>query len=203
MQGGAQMEGIVQVNSDSFEWDAKWYSASRKEKEYWTAELAIPFKSFRFPKNQTQWGINFIRNDMSNNCFSTWNRVPIQFFGANLNCLGKMSFADGMPEIKSNHSFIPYLSAKMDQANNSLSGPSLNAGLDAKIALGTSMNLDATVNPDFHGGRRQPDYQPGSIQCSSAGKRTFSRKQRPIYQYRFAGNRCSLSRKDWLASDGT
>src|SRR5690242_16824237 len=26
---GAQMEGIVEVNSDSFDWDAKWYSATK------------------------------------------------------------------------------------------------------------------------------------------------------------------------------
>ena len=91
---GAQMEGIVEVNSDTFDWDTKWYSATKMFKGYWTAEIAIPFKSFRFPKTQKQWGINFIRNDMTNNCFSTWNQVPIQFFGANLNCLGKIYFAD-------------------------------------------------------------------------------------------------------------
>ena len=87
------MEGIVQVNNATFDWDTKWYSATKMYKGYWTAELAIPFKSFLFPRDQSQWGINFIRNDMTNNCFSTWNQVPIQFFGANLNCLGKMVFA--------------------------------------------------------------------------------------------------------------
>ena len=97
---GAQMEGIVQVNSASFDWDSKWFSASKKIDGYWTAELAIPFKSIRFPSDQSQWGINFIRNDMTNNCFSTWNQVPIQFFGANLNCLGKISFVDGPPSVK-------------------------------------------------------------------------------------------------------
>ncbi|MBS1600953.1 MAG: carbohydrate binding family 9 domain-containing protein [Bacteroidetes bacterium] len=146
---GAQMEGIVQVNSDSFDWDTKWYSASKRGKGYWTAELAIPFKSFRFPKDLQQWGINFIRNDMSNNCFSTWNQVPIQFFGANLNCLGKIILADGAPRVKSNNAFIPYVSAKMDQDENKNFTSTLNAGIDAKIALSSSLNLDATINPDF------------------------------------------------------
>ncbi|MFI5153075.1 MAG: DUF5916 domain-containing protein [Chitinophagales bacterium] len=204
--GGAQMEGIVQVNSDSFEWDAKWYSASRKEKEYWTAELAIPFKSFRFPKNQTQWGINFIRNDMSNNCFSTWNRVPIQFFGANLNCLGKISFADGMPEIKSNHSFIPYLSAKLDQADHAVAGPSLNAGLDAKVAIGTSMNLDATINPDFS----QVDVDNQIINLDRFNvllpeKRTFFLENSDLFtNIGLQGTAVPfVSRKIGLAADGT
>src|SRR5258705_4375362 len=145
---GAQMEGIVQVNSASFDWDTKWYSGTKMFKRYWTAELAIPFKSFRFPKSQTQWGINFIRNDMTNNCFSTWNQVPIQFFGANLNCLGKISFADDGPRVKNNNAFIPYVSAKLDEEQKVFSS-ALNAGLDAKIAMNSSLNLDATINPDF------------------------------------------------------
>ena len=146
---GAQMDGIVQVNSDSFDWDAKWYSATRQGKGYWTAELAIPFKSFRFPKDQTQWGINFIRNDMTNNCFSTWNQVPIQFFGANLNCLGKIQLSDGVPGVRSNNAFIPYFSTTVNEDENKKFSSTVNAGIDAKIALSSSLNLDATINPDF------------------------------------------------------
>jgi len=145
---GAQMEGIAETNNTSFDWDTKWYSATKQFKGYWTAELAIPFKSLRFPKDQTEWGLNFIRNDMTNNCFSTWNQVPIQFFGPNLNCLGKIVFADELPQVKNNNVFIPYVSAKFDQPQKTISS-SLNAGLDAKIAITSSLNLDATINPDF------------------------------------------------------
>jgi len=118
---GAQMDGIVQVNSASFDWDTKWYSGTQIYNGYWTAELAIPFKSIRFPDGQTQWGINFIRNDMTNNCFSTWNQVPVQFFGANLNCLGKIEFADDIPRVKNNNAFIPYVSSKTEQIQGSVS----------------------------------------------------------------------------------
>ena len=144
----AQMEGIVQVNDASFEWDAKWYSQTRIHAAFWTAELAIPFKSLRFPERQNDWSINFIRNDMTNNCFSTWNQVPIQFFGANLNCLGKIIFGDGIPKLKSNNAFIPYVSGRENE-ENSIYTSSLRAGFDAKMAINSSLNLDATVNPDF------------------------------------------------------
>ena len=144
----AQMEGIVQVNSASFEWDAKWYSQSKILSTCWTAELSIPFKSLRFPQGLDHWGVNFIRNDMTNNCFSTWNQVPIQFFGANLNCLGKIIFGDGVPKLKSNNAFIPYVSGKAYEDNRNYA-LSFNAGLDAKIAINSSLNLDATINPDF------------------------------------------------------
>ncbi|TMI81479.1 MAG: hypothetical protein E6H10_11605, partial [Bacteroidetes bacterium] len=144
----AQMEGIVEVNSDSFDWDTKWYSATKIQAGYWTAEMAIPFKSIRFPKTEKQWGINFIRNDMTNNCFSTWNQVPIQFFGANLNCLGRIFFMDEAPTVRTNNAFIPYIAATLDQQQNKVTS-SVRAGIDAKIALNSSLNLDATINPDF------------------------------------------------------
>jgi len=144
----AQMEGIAQVNSASFEWDAKWYSQTKIFNTYWTAELAIPFKSLRFPERLDHWGINFIRNDMTNNCFSTWNQVPIQFFGANLNCLGKIIFGDEIPKLKSNNALIPYVSGRVYGVSGNYTS-FFNAGLDAKIAINSSLNLDATINPDF------------------------------------------------------
>ena len=142
------MEGIVEVNSASFDWDTKWYSGTKMFKGYWTAELAIPFKSIRFSKSKTQWVINFIRNDMTNNCFSTWNQVLIQFFGANVNCLGKIFFADDAPIVKSNNAFRPYVSAKLNEEHKVFSSAP-NAGIDVKIAINSSLNLDGTINPDF------------------------------------------------------
>lgn len=145
---GAQMEGIVEVNSASFDWDTKWFSATKIFKDYWTAEIAIPFKSLRFPKGKSQWGINMIRNDMTNNSFSTWNRVPIQFFGANLNYLGRITFSNELPSVKRNYAVIPYVSGKIDEQEYNYN-TSANAGLDAKLAINSSLNLDVTVNPDF------------------------------------------------------
>ena len=144
---GAQFDGIAQYNSASFEMDSKWYSATRRFEKYWTAELAIPFKSLRFPADRSGWGVNFIRNDMRNNCFSTWNRVPIQYFGANLGCLGN-AFFEGVPRKPSNNnSFIPYINTNV--THDSSTRIKFHAGLDARIAVNSSLNLAATINPDF------------------------------------------------------
>src|SRR4029079_15719850 len=134
---GAQMDGIVQVNSASFDWDTKWYSGTQIYNGYWTAELSIPFKSIRFPDGQTQWGINFIRNDMTNNCFSTWNQVPVQFFGANLNCLGTIIFRDEIPTLNTHNALIPYVSGRVYGVSGNYTS-FFNAGLDAKIAINSS-----------------------------------------------------------------
>ncbi|MGS0112900.1 hypothetical protein ACUOIG_25115, partial [Escherichia coli] len=41
-----------QINSSgggaSFSWDQTWYSATKRSEGYWTAEIAIPFKSIRY-----------------------------------------------------------------------------------------------------------------------------------------------------------
>ncbi|MFB9842645.1 DUF5916 domain-containing protein [Mucilaginibacter ginsenosidivorans] len=145
---GAQFDGIVQLNSDSFEMDAKWYSATKRYDGYWTAEMAIPFKSLRFPANATQWGVNFIRNDMTNNSFSTWNRVPVAYFGANLGFLGKGIFEAPPAKPGSNNAILPYINTGIsNNGNKTITKP--NAGLDAKLALTSSLNLDLTFNPDF------------------------------------------------------
>src|SRR6476659_6025567 len=198
------MEGIAEVNSTTFDWDAKWYSATKVFKHYWTAELAIPFKSLRFPKNQTQWGINFIRNDMTNNCFSTWNQVPIQFFGANLNCLGKIIFGDGIPKLKSNNAFIPYVSGKAYEDNRNYA-LSFNAGLDAKIAINSSLNLDATINPDFS--QIDVDRQIINLDRFSVllpERRTFFLKNSDLFASMGISNTATpfLSRKIGLTDDG-
>jgi len=144
---GAQFDGIAQYNSVSFEMDSKWYSATRRSEKYWTAELAIPFRTLRFPADKSAWGINFIRNDMRNNCFSTWNRVPVQYFGANLGCLGNAAF-DGIPKKPSNNnSFIPYINTNI--THDSSTKVNFRAGLDARIAASSSLNLAVTINPDF------------------------------------------------------
>ncbi len=144
----AQFDGIVQLNTDTFDWDSKWYSATKRYPSYWTAEFAIPFKSLRFPSDKTTWGINFIRNDMHNNCFSTWNRVPLEYFGANLGRLGKAIFSNAPHAPLHNNSFIPYINSDVLH-DTSGATTHFHAGIDAKIAVTSSLNLAATINPDF------------------------------------------------------
>jgi len=145
---GAQFDGIVQPNSSSFEMDAKWFSATKSGQGYWTAEMAIPFKSMRFPADNKEWGINFIRNDMRNNSFSTWNRVPVAYFGANLGFLGSGIFEEAPAEPGSNNAILPYINTSISNNGNKTTAK-LNAGLDAKLALTSSLNVDLTLNPDF------------------------------------------------------
>jgi Domain of unknown function (DUF5916)/Carbohydrate family 9 binding domain-like len=205
---GAQFEGIAEVNNASFEWDAKWFSGVQRFKDYWTAELAIPFNSLRFPSGQTHWSMNFIRNDMTNNCFSTWNRVPLQFFGANLNYLARLSFADSPPQSKHNYALFPYITTGLHQdraENGGGTSSDFNGGIDAKVALTASMNMDLTINPDFS----QVDVDRQIINLNRFSillpeRRTFFLENSDLFSNRGLVNEATpfVSRKIGLTDDG-
>jgi Domain of unknown function (DUF5916)/Carbohydrate family 9 binding domain-like len=132
-------------------WDNKWISATKVYKDHWTVELAIPFKTLRFDPAKKIWGLNFIRNDLKNNQYSTWTFIPVNFNGYDLGYTGSLHFDDVLPMVKGNVSLIPYSTGGLvkDNENNTNLKTTFGAGLDAKIAITPSMNLDLTANPDF------------------------------------------------------
>lgn len=154
---GVQMEGTVSgggASGDNFSatWDNKWYSHVEKYEDRWIAEIAIPFKSFRFKSNLREWNINFIRWDRKRNLSSTWVAVPIQFDSGSFGYSGQLVWEDPSPAATTNISIIPYvagLSSVDRQVSPRKRTSDLNAGFDAKIGVTPSLNLDLTVNPDF------------------------------------------------------
>ena len=152
---GAQIEGAINVVGSwsrvNENWDNKWFSSVTLHDEYWIAEIAIPFSSIRFNEGHSEWGLNFIRSDMRRNVFSTWSRVPLQFNGMDLGHLGTLQWAEKITPDKSNVTVIPYISG--GQARNHEEGEPRDrngdAGVDMKIALTSSLNLDLTLRPDF------------------------------------------------------
>jgi len=56
----AQTEDVILDggrNDVDFSWDNKWLSATARHKTYWSCEVAIPFKTLRYPKDKTVWGL--------------------------------------------------------------------------------------------------------------------------------------------------
>lgn len=145
MSGGGTMEGGYNAN-----WDNKWYSSVKRLEDRWIAELAIPFKSFRYNQNQPSWNLNFVRQDLKRNQVSSWIATPIQFFPSSLAWTGKLQWQTPAPHAGTNVSVIPYAVTSMSKDNDrETSDNSINAGFDAKVAITSSLNLDLTVNPDF------------------------------------------------------
>jgi hypothetical protein len=149
---GAQWDG-VQANGGTvnLEWDIKWRSAVKNYDDRWEAEFAIPFRSVRYLGGAPEWGINFSRQDLKTAEKSSWAPMPRQFATATLAFTGSLVWDKPLPSSGTRFSIIPYVSAKAIQDNEK--GKDIeshyNAGVDAKVILSTSMNLDLTVNPDY------------------------------------------------------
>ena len=149
---GAQWDG-VQANGGTvnLDWDIKWRSAVKSYDDRWVAEFAIPFRSIRYLEGDSEWGINFSRHDLKSAEKSSWAPMPRQFATATLAFTGSMVWDKPLGSSGLRFSLIPYLSAKTTQNKEAGEGfkPKASAGIDAKVILSTSMNLDLTVNPDY------------------------------------------------------
>jgi hypothetical protein len=156
----SQREGSVENGGGfgvSTAWDQVWFSATRRYKNCWVAEMAIPLNSIRFNPGETHWGFNVARFDFKNNEVSCCARVPRNFNVSSLVFCDSMEFDGGLVAKKAkNFAFIPYVSGIGSQGlqgkQSSLTDPitaNPKVGFDAKLALSRSLNLDITMNPDF------------------------------------------------------
>tara|TARA_R110000868_G_scaffold408293_4_gene690968 strand:- start:435 stop:2642 length:2208 start_codon:yes stop_codon:yes gene_type:complete len=152
---GVQSEGIIKLENSQtrsdFNWNNVWWSDVKVYDDYWTAEIKIPLKSINFDPSVDVWGINFLRKDMHENVWSSWRHIPIAFNAMDLGHQGIMTLEESLKKQKQGILFQPYLLTSGNQ--NFQEDEDLNTdfdiGLDAKIPIGSTLNMDLTVNPDF------------------------------------------------------
>lgn len=149
---GAQWDGTMYEGSRvDLSWDNKWSSMVKNLEDRYVVEMAIPFKSIRYKKGITSWGINFSRLDVKTTEKSSWAPVPRQFPTASLAYTGILEWDQPPPEAGPNISLIPYVLGGLsrDFEHDDVLVKRKEIGGDAKIAITSSLNLDLTVNPDF------------------------------------------------------
>ena len=147
---GAQWDGTMYNGRNvDLNWDTKWYSEVKFDKKKWVCEIAIPFKSIRYDKAITEWGINFSRLDLKASEKSSWAPVPRQFPSVTLAYAGALIWDTPPPKQGNNISLIPFFSNNLESVNRGTSNNKIKIGGDLKYSLNSSLNLDATINPDF------------------------------------------------------
>ncbi|MBL7857662.1 MAG: carbohydrate binding family 9 domain-containing protein [Cyclobacteriaceae bacterium] len=149
---GAQWDGVMYEGGKvDLSWDNKWQSVVKNYADKWVFEMGIPFKTIRYKKGITEWGINFSRLDLKTTEKSAWAPVPRQFPTASLAYSGTLVWDKPPPSIGPNISVIPYIlgGVNRDYANKKPTQYQKEIGGDVKIGLTSSLNLDLTINPDF------------------------------------------------------
>lgn len=150
---GVQREGLVEdrgVFGVTTIWDNKWFAEVKRKQGEWIVEMFIPFKSIRYKTGIKEWGINFHRQNLKINETSNWSRVPRIYNISFLPYAGKLIWEEEPQKAGKNLSLIPYLTLRQySDYQQKIHQLQPNAGLNAKLGVTSSLNLDITINPDF------------------------------------------------------
>jgi hypothetical protein len=131
-------------------WDAIWEVESKLYDDSYIAEVKIPLDQLYFINGSESWRFNIYRSDTQTMEHSSWAKTPQNQRIGDLAFMGKINFEKPLGESKKPISFIPYFNAITGR--NFIQEKSLNSfeyGLDVKVPIGNSINLDVTFNPDF------------------------------------------------------
>lgn len=138
--------------------DTVWESAGEINSIGWTAEMAIPFRSLRFPnRNVQEWGVHFLRVRPRNSREQiSW--APLSRDESCLFCQeGTMRGIEGVHTGR-NVELLPYvigseLGRLQDDENPDSKflndHPKFEGGLGIKYGITPNLTFDGTINPDF------------------------------------------------------
>ncbi len=148
---GAMTEVLVTPDDVDDTWDNRWKVATQTYETHWTVEMEIPFKTLRFESGKKEWGVNFGRIEPGRNEVHVWSPVPRQFGPTDIGYVGKLNWETAPKKQGKNIALIPYVSTAAQQNSDEGSDweNKINIGGDAKFAIGSGLNLDLTINPDF------------------------------------------------------
>lgn len=166
-------------NTDS--WDGLWEVKTQVLDDGWTVEMRIPFSQLRFNETEEMtWGVNFKREIKRKNEQSYFVMVPKNENGF----VSKFAVLEGLSGIKpaSRLEIFPYLVQKAQYLKHEANDPFYKSnqyptalGADIKVGIGSNLNLDATINPDFG----QVEVDPAVLNLSAF--ETYFPEKRPFF----------------------
>ena len=154
--GGGRRRGPIPPADRS--WDALFHSATEIVDDGYTAEMAIPFKSLRYPGRETgvphRWGFQVVREikgkNQENDVWAPMSRDVAGFHR-------QMGLMEGMTDLSTsrNLEFLPTFTAIKFGSLDTTTGGFVNqdtdpqAGLNVKYGVTSNLTVDFTLNPDF------------------------------------------------------
>ena len=154
--GGRGGGGQPGQSGEDTSWDALFASAGRLVEDGWTAEIAIPFKSLRYPAKPRgemhQWGFQITRDIEGKNESVVWAPVSRDIPGF----LRQMGVLEGITELSTSRNLevLPTFTTVRAGALNTTSGGFASdshpeGGVNVKYGITSNLTSDFTFNPDF------------------------------------------------------
>jgi hypothetical protein len=180
--GGSKLDGTLFNDSwDDNSWNGIWDTKTSIENDGWTVEMQIPFSQLRFKEADVmKWGVNFSREIKRNNERDYFVMVPKKESGF----VSKFAMLEGLVGVKPKQRFeiIPYVVQKSQFLVHDSQDPFYKSnqykttlGADVKLGIGSNLNLDATINPDFG----QVEVDPAVINLSAF--ESYFEEKRPFF----------------------
>ncbi len=180
--GGGLNDGILYNDSwDDSRWDGIWEAKTQLTNEGWALEMRIPYSQLRFNSAEEMvWGINISRRIKRLNERSYYVMVPSKESGF----VSHFAELKGLTGVKPKQRFelLPYVVQKAQYLQHDKSDPYYEGeqykttfGVDLKVGLGSNLNLDVTVNPDFG----QVEVDPAVVNLSAF--ETYYDEKRPFF----------------------
>ena len=153
-RGGGGRSGIPRGDSS---WDALFNSGGQLVEDGFTAEMAIPFKSLRYPARGRAvphtWGFQIVREIRGKDETVVWSPVSRDIAGF----LPQMGVLDGMRGLSTSRNleiqptFTAFRFGTFDEALGTVVDGDLRPEGGANFKYGVTSNLttDFTLNPDF------------------------------------------------------
>ena len=137
-------------------WDALFESGGQIVDDGFTAELAIPFKSLRYPERDRdiphRWGFQIVREVRGKDENQVWAPVTRNISGF----LTQVGVLEGMTNLSMSRNleilptFTGIQRGSLDSRGNFVNrDPSPEGGLNVKYGITSNLTADVTFNPDF------------------------------------------------------
>jgi hypothetical protein len=148
----------------------------------WSAEARIPLSQLRFDAGADRhWGLNIVRRVPDRNATSYWVLVGREENGWS----SRMGRLAGLGTLRApaRVELLPYIAVEgtrfgevdSDDPFSRRTSSAVRLGGDLKVGLGSSLTLDATINPDFG----QVEADPAEVNLSAF--ETFFDERRPFF----------------------
>lgn len=154
--GGIGDSMVTDERDMNRDWNTVWRVRTSRFADGWMVEMAIPFRSLRYPGPGPQdWGIQFRRVSRGTNEFSYLTAMPAAFGMRAMMRVSQSAALVGMeaPPAALNLELKPYALARLQTdlgtAAPYSNDPGADTGVDAKYTLKNGLVADVTVNTDF------------------------------------------------------
>jgi len=159
---GVQRDSMIVVTNaqdnpeGDLSYNALYYSGGQLVDDGWTAEMAIPIRSLRYPGRREgeahRWGFQIRRKITSKDERVVWAPVSRSV----MSFLAQIGTLDGITNLSTQRNFevLPTFTAigsgRLDPATGELASDHVEeGGVGVKYGLSSNLTLDFTYNPDF------------------------------------------------------